>query len=257
MVDMGAGTPLVLVPGIQGRWEWMEPSVEALARDHRVITASLPGEPGVEMSFDADADFDLFVRHLDDVLDASGVRSVIMCGVSFGGLIALRYAAKRSDRVRGLILVSTPGPQWRLNPSQARYAKWPALSSPLFVLGAVRRGWREMRALYPNQGARLSACARTAWRVVRAPAAPRRMSRRAHLAERQNFEADCTHVTVPTLIVTGERELDMVVPCEETMSYLQLIRGSSFQLFERTGHLGTVLAPERFAAIVSQFCRAL
>jgi pimeloyl-ACP methyl ester carboxylesterase len=64
-------------------------------------------------------------------------------------------------------------------------------------------------------------------------------------------------VTVPTLVVTGERELDQVVPCDETMSYLKLIRGSSFQLFERTGHLGTVLAPERFAAIVSRFCRAL
>jgi pimeloyl-ACP methyl ester carboxylesterase len=257
MVDKGAGTPLVIVPGIQGRWEWMEPSVAALAREHRVITASLPGEPGVEMSFDADADFDLFVRYLDRVLDASGVREVIMCGVSFGGLIALRYAARRRDRVRGLILVSTPGPRWRLNRIQARYAQWPALSSPLFVLGAVRRGWREMRALYPHPAARISAGVRAAWCVVRAPAAPRRMSRRARLAERQNFEADCTCVTVPTLVVTGERELDQVVPCEETMSYLKLIRGSSFQLFERTGHLGTVLAPERFAAIVSRFCRAL
>ena len=51
----------------------MGPSIEALARDYRVITASLPGEPGVGQSFDADADFDVFVRHLDEVLDASGV----------------------------------------------------------------------------------------------------------------------------------------------------------------------------------------
>jgi pimeloyl-ACP methyl ester carboxylesterase len=83
------------------------------------------------------------------------------------------------------------------------------------------------------------------------------MSRRARLAEHQNFEADCTGVTVPTLVVTGERDLDRVVPCDDTMSYLKLIPGASFQLFERTGHLGTVLAPERFAAIVSRFCRAL
>ena len=83
------------------------------------------------------------------------------------------------------------------------------------------------------------------------------MSRRAHLAESQNFEADCTCVKVPTLVVTGERELDLVVPCDDTMRYLNLIQGASFQLFERTGHLGTVLAPDRFAAIVSQFGRAL
>jgi pimeloyl-ACP methyl ester carboxylesterase len=257
MVDVGAGTPLVLVPGIQGRWEWMAPSVEALARDYRVITASLPGEPGVGTSFGTHADFDVFVEYLDDLLDRSGVASAIICGVSFGGLIALRYAARRRDRVRGLILVSTPGPRWRMNPIQKRYASWPTLASPLFVAGAVRRGWREMRALYPHPRARLSASASATWRVVRAPAVPRRMSHRARLAERQDFEADCTCVKAPTLVVTGERHLDQVVPCDETLSYLKLIEGSSFQLFERTGHLGTVLAPERFAAIVSQFGRAL
>lgn len=257
MVDVGAGTPLVLVPGIQGRWEWMKPSVEALARDYRVITASLPGEPGVRTSFDADADFDVFVRYLDDLLDSSGVASAIICGVSFGGLIALRYAARRGHRVRGLILVSTPGPHWRLSPTQERYASWPTLASPLFVAGAVRRGWREMRALYPHPRARLSASASAAWRVLRAPAVPHRMSRRARLAERQDFEADCTCIKAPTLIVAGERDLDRVVSCDETMSYLNFIQGSSFQLFERTGHLGTVLAPDRFAAIVSQFGRTL
>lgn len=257
MVDMGAGTPLVLIPGIQGRWEWMEPSVQALAREYRVITASLPGEPGVGTSFDANADFEVFVEHLDEVLDASGVERAIICGVSFGGLIALRYAARRRDRVRGLILVSTPGPRWKLNPTQERYANWPRLAGPLFAVGAARRGWREMCALHTHPRARLSACVDAAWHVLRAPAVPRRMSHRARLAVRQDFEPDCRCVTVPTLVVTGERHLDQVVPPDESMRYLNLIHGSSFELFERTGHLGTISAPERFAAIVSRFCRTL
>jgi len=257
MVDVGTGTPLVLIPGIQGRWEWMAPAVDALAREYRVITASLPGEPGETMAFGADADFDLFIQQLDNVLDRSGVSDVILCGISFGGLIALRYAARRSDRVRGLILVSTPGPHWRLSSRQRLYATWPLLMSPLFALGALRRGWREVRALYPAPRTCLEACVKAGWRVATAPAMPRRISRRAHLAERQNFEADCARVTAPTLVVTGERDLDQIVPSEETMSYLDLIPGSSFQLFERTGHLGTVLAPDRFAAIVSRFSRTL
>jgi pimeloyl-ACP methyl ester carboxylesterase len=256
MVDIGAGRPLVLVPGIQGRWEWMAPSVEALAHEHRVITASLPGEPG-EPSFGAETGFDVFVEYLDDLLDTSGVSNVIMCGISFGGLIALRYAAKRSNRVSGLILVSTPGPHWKLSPHQRRYVASPLLTSPLFAAAAVRRGWQEVRALYPTPRARLDACVRAAWHVARAPGMPRRMSLRARLAERQNFEADCTCVKVPTLVVTGERDLDQVVPCDETMKYLDLIPGSRFQLFEGTGHLGTVLAPDRFANIVSTFSRTL
>lgn len=257
MVDVGAGTPLVLVPGIQGRWEWMAPAVEALSRDYRVITASLPGEPGAPNTVDADDSFDLFLRQLDTVLDASNVRSAILCGISFGGLIALRYAARRGSRVRGLILVSTPGPHWRMSAVQRRYVTWPILTSPIFAAGAVRRGWRELRALHPSARHRLGVCLRAGWRVVRAPAVPRRMSRRACLAERQDFAADCALISAPTLVVTGERDLDQVVPCEETMVYLDLIRGSRFQLFERTGHLGIVLAPDRFAAIVSRFSQTL
>jgi pimeloyl-ACP methyl ester carboxylesterase len=257
MIDVGAGTPLVLIPGIQGRWEWMAPAVDALSREYRVLTASLPGEPGASMAFGEDADFDLFVKQLDAVLDESRVEKAVVCGISFGGLIALRYAARRSERVRGLILVSTPGPHWRLNASQRLYASWPILTSPFFAAGAARRGWRELRTLYPSPRARLKASVDAGWRVLKAPAMPRRMSRRASLAERQDFEADCARVKAPTLVVTGERDLDRVVPCDETMRYLNLIPGSRFELFERTGHLGTVLAPDRFAAIVSRFSRAL
>ena len=45
MIDVGRGSPIVIVPGLQGRWEWMRPSVEALARRHRVIAFSLCDEP--------------------------------------------------------------------------------------------------------------------------------------------------------------------------------------------------------------------
>src|SRR5688572_17130655 len=123
MIDVGSGPPLVLIPGIQGRWEWMKPAVDALAKDWRVITCSLPGEV---------RNFDSFVAHIDGVLDSAGIQSAVLCGVSFGGFIALRYAARRPDRVRALILVSAPGPRWKPKPKLARYMNWPTLSSPLF-----------------------------------------------------------------------------------------------------------------------------
>jgi pimeloyl-ACP methyl ester carboxylesterase len=81
MLDVGSGPPLVLIPGIQGRWEWMKPSIDVLARDYRVITISLPGEPGVDTPFDEAADFDVFVRYVDDVMDAAGVPDAVFCGV--------------------------------------------------------------------------------------------------------------------------------------------------------------------------------
>ena len=39
IIDRGSGAPLVMVPGIQGRWEWMAPAVDALPQHCRVITS--------------------------------------------------------------------------------------------------------------------------------------------------------------------------------------------------------------------------
>lgn len=44
---------------------------------------------------------------LDDFLDTLGIDTMFLCGVSFGGGIATRYAASHARRVKALILVST------------------------------------------------------------------------------------------------------------------------------------------------------
>ena len=44
IVESGHGAPLVLIPGVQGRWEYSRGIVEALARFYRVITFSLCDE---------------------------------------------------------------------------------------------------------------------------------------------------------------------------------------------------------------------
>ena len=253
MIDVGSGPPLVLIPGIQGRWEWMEPLVAALAGQRRVITDSLPGEPGSAAGASGERSFDAFVEWVDGLLDAAHVSSAVVCGVSFGGLIAVRYAARRPERVQALILVSALGPRWKPEPRQAKYMEWPILGSPLFAMRAVRISWAELRVTFPGLWARLRFCVPTALRILRAPAVPWRMAVRARMAAAENFERDCAHVTAPTLVVTGERDLDNVVKQDDTMIYLTAIRGASYQLFERTGHLGTISAPERFAVMVRTF----
>lgn len=247
--------PLVLIPGIQGRWEWMQPAIDALAREWRVIPCSLPGEPGAGTG--VNGSFDSFVEYLDGVLDAAGVERAVICGVSFGGFIAVRYAARRPGRTEALILVSTPGPRWKPKPVLARFMKWPTLSSPLFFAGAVGRFWPELRVTYPGARQRVRFCAAAMSRVLAAPAVPSRMSQRARLAARETFESDCATVTAPTLVITGERELDRVVQYDETMDYVALIEGARCQVLEQTGHLGIISAPDRFAEIVSRFYRTL
>jgi len=46
MVDKGSGPTVLMIPGLQGRWEWMSPAVDALATHYRVTSDSLAGNRG-------------------------------------------------------------------------------------------------------------------------------------------------------------------------------------------------------------------
>ena len=52
VIDRGSGAALVVIPGIQGRWEYAEPAIEALAERFRVISFALAGERSSGFPFD-------------------------------------------------------------------------------------------------------------------------------------------------------------------------------------------------------------
>src|SRR5258708_1303170 len=112
IVQKGSGVPFVLIPGIQGRWEYLGPAVDALAKSFRVMTFSLCDEPSSGVRFGRSGGFESYVAQVVAALDQLEFNRAVICGVSFGGLIALRFAAMYPDRTIALVLASTPGPGW-------------------------------------------------------------------------------------------------------------------------------------------------
>jgi 3-oxoadipate enol-lactonase len=253
MVDIGNGPPLVLIPGIQGRWEYLRPAIDVLARTFRVLTFPLCGERACEQTFDPSLGFDNDARQALAVLNRCGIERAAICGISFGGLPAIRFAATHPERTSALVLVSTPGPQWRLRPRHLLYARLPWLFGPLFLAESPFRLRREMAAAFPERRAR--------WRFARcqlatlagSPLSPTRMAERAALIATTDVIADCGRVAAPTLVVTGDRALDRVVSVDRTRAYLELIPGARHVILERTGHLGSITRPHAFAALVREF----
>ena len=109
MFDRGSGPPLIVIPGVQGRWEWMRPALDALQSRCRTISYSLSGELGSDSRLDPELGFDNYVRQLDAVFERTGLARAALCGVSYGGFVGVRYAALRPDRVSALVLVSSIG----------------------------------------------------------------------------------------------------------------------------------------------------
>ncbi|SVA17738.1 uncharacterized protein METZ01_LOCUS70592 [marine metagenome] len=229
----------------------MRPTVDALKSRCRVISFSLAGDSG--RPFDRDQGFDAYLAQIEDVLQRAGVDDATVCGVSFGGLIALHWAARRPRRTTALILVSTPAPDFKPDRRLQRYLRSPRLFSPVFALQSPVRLGPEIWCAFDGTIDRLAFSARHLARITLSPCSPVRMAERAHLMSTVDFKAACEQVSAPTLVLTGEPELDRVVPVAGTRSYVDRITGTKEVTLNRTGHIGLVTRPQRFAEVVGQF----
>jgi pimeloyl-ACP methyl ester carboxylesterase len=257
MFDRGTGPALLVIPGVQGRWEWMRPTLEALARECRTLSYSLCGDMGSSAPMDESAGFDMFSRQIDEVLDRAKLDHVALCGISFGGTIAARYASNRPDRVSALVLTSVPGPSWTPNARQAQYIRRPWLSVAAFCATSIGRVAPEIVTSLPDWPSRIGFACSHAARVVASPMAPGLMARRIRLLQQQSdFTCEARQISAPTLVITGEPRLDHVVPVESTRQYVALIPRARYQMMDGTGHLGLVTQPARYARLVSDFVNA-
>jgi pimeloyl-ACP methyl ester carboxylesterase len=258
LIDRGHGAPVVLIPGIQGRWEWMKPTVEALAAHCRVLTFSLADEPTAAAGIDAgrpvDGEvFDAYVDQVRQALDQAGVERAAICGMSYGGLIAAAFAARHPERVTALVLASALPPSWRLNDRARFYLRAPRLLAPVFCVASLRL-FREIAAATGGYWSGMSVAVRMGARAVRHPFHPARMARRASVASSAS-DPGLDGVRVPVLVVTGEEALDQVVPPRLTMEYLRRWPHARHAILLRTGHLGVVTRAREFAGLVAPFAQ--
>lgn len=252
MVDVGSGSPIVLIPGIQGRWEWMGPAIKELSKRCRVLTFSYDRTPGARTRPDPGT-LDRIVEQVSEIMDAAGVERAALCGVSFGGFIATRFAARFPERVSALILVSSPTPRWKPNATLLKYMERPLISMPLVLPAWFLRMWPEIFAAKPSLGDRARFAARYFGRAIISPLSVTRMAGWARLKMATDIVADCAHVKAPALLITGEPGLDRVIDLRHASDWTTLIPGTRHVTLARTGHIGLVSKPEEFANLVCGF----
>jgi pimeloyl-ACP methyl ester carboxylesterase len=121
----GAGTPVVLVPGLFGGAFGFRKLVPLLvAQGHRVIVVEPLGVGTSGRPERADYSLDAQALRVATVLDSLGIRQSLIVAHSVGAAIAFRIAYRRPDLVRGLVSLDGGPAESAATPGLRRAAQW-------------------------------------------------------------------------------------------------------------------------------------
>jgi pimeloyl-ACP methyl ester carboxylesterase len=244
--EWGEGPPLVLVPGLAGGFELMGPLARQLARSYRVISYQLRGE---DDCFALRRRFGLLdlVEDLRALLDWLGLESPPLLGVSFGGVLALELAARWPHRVQSLLLQGT-GARFEQGLMQEVaglvLSRYPLPSDNPFV----NQFFNLLFGSRQQPGPLFEFVARQIWQTDQGV-----MAHRFHLVKHFDITPRLSRIRVPTLILTGKR--DLLVSPQSRQDLASGIARSRLVELPGCGHLAAVTRPEVVAAEVRQFLR--
>jgi pimeloyl-ACP methyl ester carboxylesterase len=242
--EWGDGPPLVLVPGLAGGFGLLGPLARLLARDFRVISYQLRGE---DDCFALRRHFDLYdlVDDLLEFIDWHGLESPALMGVSFGGVLALEYAARFPHRLDRLVVQGTgarlqPGLLQRV--ASAVLSRYPLPSDNPFI----NQFFNLLFGGRPKHDPLFDFVTKQCWQTDQSV-----MAHRFRLVEQFNIVRHQGRIRVPSLILTGDR--DLLVSKQSADELGRAIHDSRQVTLPGCGHLAFVTQPQRVAEEVRRF----
>ena len=245
--EWGEGPPLVLVPGLAGGFELLGPLARLLARHYRVISYQLRGE---DDAFALRRRFGLedLVEDLAEFLAWYGLEAPPVMGVSFGGVLALEYAARRPHGLSSLI-VQGAGARFERGLLQqvasAILSHYPLPPDSPFVnqFFNLLFGGRQ------KPGPLVEFVTRQCWQTDQSV-----MAHRFRLVETYDLGSRVEQVRAPTLVLVGDR--DLLVSERSLQALCTGIPRSKLVRLPKCGHLAFATRPDRVAEEVRRFLTA-
>lgn len=239
--DTGSGLPLVLLhafPFDRRMWKAQEslPNV-------RLVCPDLPGfgeSPVVESTVDSMADA------VAELLQALFIESCVLGGCSMGGYVALAFARRHANRLKGLALVDTKaepdddaGKANRQNMIDSAATLAPTAVIDGMIPKALCDSTRTQRPEVVETVRRLG----TAQSVAGIVAAQRMMR------DRPDSRPSLGAIGVPTLVIVGEH--DAITPVANAKSMADVIPGARLAILPDAGHLPNLETPIAFNETLS------
>jgi proline iminopeptidase len=260
---IGTGTPLVLLnggPGFDHTYLHIAIAWDTLAKSRRLVFYDQRGDgrssqlkPGQSCTLaDQIEDLDALRAHL-------GLDKMDILGHSWGGYLAMAYAARHPEHVAHMILVDSAAPKWSDNL---------VLFSEVFPETAERR---DAFAFAEEMGDKAASDASLHQYLTMLFYSPEKRDAFVKQMSADAFHADVNKAVTgdlgrfdlnpelrkfqfPVMVATGR--FDMNVAPVVAYRIHQAIAGSRFVVFEHSGHLPFYEEPDPFVRVVEEFLTA-
>jgi pimeloyl-ACP methyl ester carboxylesterase len=107
--EEGSGPVLLLVHGTFGDLHDWDEWAKSLKASYRIVRLDLPAFGLSSEIPSGNYSVDRMLSLIDSLMDNLNIERFSIAGVSYGGLIAFRYAATRTERVSALVLMNSAG----------------------------------------------------------------------------------------------------------------------------------------------------
>ena len=237
----GAGRAVLMSHGYGATRRMWDGQHAALGDRYRLISWSMRGHGQTDSPDDpAQYSHALTVADMKALLEHLGIRRAVIGGLSLGGTMSLEFYVTHPEMVEALVLCDT-GPGYRNAEARAAWNERAFERASNFEsrgMDAMSKS-PEAQAAIPHH--------RSAQGLAHAA--------RGMLAQKDARVIDALPgITVPTLVIVGDKDEPFVAPCEYMT---KKIPGARLEVIANAGHSSNLDQPEAFNRVLLPFLDSL
>lgn len=242
--QIGNGSPIVLVPGLAGGYELLGPLAKSLSAKHHVFSYQLRGENDC-FALRHPFELDDLVNDLAELIEALNLENPTIMGVSFGAIIALKFAIRNPHRLHRLIVHGVGARFERSLIQQVAstvLSRFPLPTDSPFVnqfFNLLFGGKQKRDSLFEF-------VTRQVWQTDQSV-----MAHRFRLIEGFDVENQLKSIKVPTLVLAGDK--DVFVSPRSLQTFCEEIPNVTVARLPNCGHLGFVTKPDLVTRKIADF----
>ena len=247
ITDEGRGTPLVAVHGFPlSRGAWQK-QVDAFKSSYRVIALDLRGlgeseaRPGTNTMGQMAEDVHALLKQLDTA-------PVVLIAHSMGGYVALAFARKYPELLRGLVLVGTKAGADTAEAAAGRRATAEKVKTEGAHIVVDAMAPKMLAATNTDQS-----MARSVRGFMERSNPEGVIGALLGMAERDDSTPSLSQISVPTLVVAGAD--DTIMPPGESQKLASAIKGARLELIPGAGHLVAFEKPDEFNRVLRDWLK--